>query len=60
LKEFLIDNGTRDVGIFTIPFSRKVYKAQMKGVPISHYAPESAAGKAYEKIANHIKINTVK
>ncbi|ODS30780.1 MAG: ATPase involved in chromosome partitioning [Candidatus Scalindua rubra] len=54
LKKFLTANVTSDVRIFTIPFSRKVYKAQMKGKPISHYAPHSGVGRAYRKIAKEI------
>jgi len=56
--EMKLKQMSRDV--FIVPESRKIYEAQKRGLPISHYAPESAAGKAYEKIANHIKINTVK
>lgn len=56
LKEFLAANVSSDVRIFTIPFSRKVYKAQMKGKPISHYAPFSCAGRAYKRIAREILI----
>jgi chromosome partitioning protein len=46
--------------VFIVPESQEIYEAQKRGLPISHYAPESAVGKAYEKIADHIKINTVK
>lgn len=54
LKEFFKANNISNVGIFTIPFSRKVYKAQMKGMPISHYAPYSDVGRTYRRIANEI------
>ncbi len=40
--------------VFTVPESIEVYEAQKKGIPISHYAPKSKAGKAYEKIARSI------
>ena len=53
LKEFIASN-IPDVKIFTIPFSREIYKAQMKGMPISHYAPGSNAGRAYKKIAKEV------
>ncbi|MFB0559971.1 MAG: ParA family protein [Candidatus Lokiarchaeia archaeon] len=54
IKRFLAANVTSKVEIFTIPFSRNVYRAQMKGTPISHYAPFSDVGKAYKKIAKEI------
>ncbi len=54
LKKFLTMNLTSNVKIFKIPFSRKIYKAQMKGMPISHYAPYSDVGRAYKRIAKEI------
>lgn len=54
LKEFLGENNMSGLKIFTIPFSRKVYRAQMKGLPISHYAPFSDAGRAYRRITKEI------
>ena len=35
----------------TVPFSREVYEAQQRGLPIAQYAPDSAAGVAYRRIA---------
>ena len=54
LKEFLTANNIPSVKIFRIPFSKKVYKAQMKGIPISHYAPYSNVGRAYKRIAKEV------
>lgn len=54
LKDFLASNKIPEVKIFTIPFSRKIYKAQMKGMPISHYAPFSHVGRVYKRIAKEI------
>ena len=54
LKEFLSENNMPELKIFTIPFSRKIYRAQMKGLPISHYAPLSDAGRTYRRIAKEI------
>lgn len=54
LKEFFIENGIPGVKTFTIPFSDYVYKAQMKGVPISHYAKYSNVGRRYKKIAKEV------
>lgn len=54
LKGFLIESAIPDVKIFGIPFSRKIYKAQMRGMPISHCAPFSDVGRAYKKIANYV------
>jgi chromosome partitioning protein len=54
LENFLDNNLTVNIKLFTIPFSRKVYKSQMKGMPISHFAPFSNVGKAYKRIAKEI------
>ncbi len=46
--------------VFTVPEAIEIYDAQKKGIPISHFAPKSKAGKAYESIAKSIieKSNT--
>ena len=54
VKGFLRENNMSQVRIFSIPFSRKIYRAQMKGLPVSHYAPFSPVGKCYKKIAREI------
>jgi len=54
LEEFLVDNLTVDVNLFTIPFSRKVYESQIKGMPLSHFAPLSKVGRVYERITKEI------
>jgi chromosome partitioning protein len=38
--------------VYTIPYSPKIYEAQRRGLPISHFAPESSAGVAYKTIAD--------
>ena len=40
--------------VFIVPEAVEIYDAQKKGIPISHFAPKSRAGKAYEKIAKGI------
>ena len=40
--------------VFTVPFSPAVYEAQKRGLPVSHFAPESSAGKAYRTIADEV------
>lgn len=54
LRVFLNANDIPSVKIFTIPFSRKISKAQMEGVPISHYAPSSGVGRVYKTVAREI------
>lgn len=39
---------------FIIPESVLIYRSQQEGLPISHSAPTSLVGKAYEAIANHL------
>ncbi|MFH1653123.1 MAG: AAA family ATPase [Pseudomonadota bacterium] len=58
LKRFLSENNISEVDIYKIPFSTKIYKAQMKGSPISHFAPRSDVGKAYKRITKGI-LNSV-
>jgi chromosome partitioning protein len=45
---------TRFPRVFTVPFSPAVYEAQKRGLPVSHFAPESSAGKAYKTIADEV------
>lgn len=54
LKEFLRENNISELKIFTIPFSRKIYKTQMKGMPISHFASYSNVSRAYKRITKEI------
>ncbi|SCL75701.1 Sporulation initiation inhibitor protein soj [Methanoculleus chikugoensis] len=37
--------------VFAVPYSPAIYETQQKGLPISHYAPESDAGREYRAIA---------
>lgn len=41
--------------VFIVPQAREIYEAQQQGLPISHYAPRSRVGKAYEGIALNIQ-----
>lgn len=40
--------------VYVVPDSAEIYRSQKEGVPLSHFAPNSDAGKAYEKITNEI------
>ncbi|WP_366513082.1 AAA family ATPase [Methanoregula sp.] len=40
--------------VYTIPFSPLIYEAQKRGLPISHFAPDSSAGVAYKTIAEEV------
>jgi len=40
--------------VYTVPYSPAVYEAQQRGMPISHFSPESSAGVAYKAIANEV------
>jgi chromosome partitioning protein len=46
--------------VFIVPDSREIYEAQREGIPISHYAPGSRIGEAYERITKGISIDSVK
>jgi chromosome partitioning protein len=41
--------------VFTVSYSPAIYETQQHGVPISHYAPESDAGREYRAIATAIR-----
>ena len=41
--------------VFVVPVADEIYQTQKEGVPISHYAPRSGVGKAYEKITRSIR-----
>lgn len=55
LKKKLIENNMPQVKIFKVPFSRYIYRAQKKGLPISHYAPLSDVGLRYKRIAKGLR-----
>jgi chromosome partitioning protein len=40
--------------VYAIPYSPLVYEAQKRGLPISHFAPESSAGVAYKTVADEV------
>jgi chromosome partitioning protein len=40
--------------VYTVPYSPLVYESQKRGLPISHFAPESSAGMAYRAIADAV------
>jgi chromosome partitioning protein len=40
--------------VYTVPYSPLIYEAQKRGLPISHFAPDSNAGMAYKTIADVI------
>ncbi len=40
--------------IFPVPFSSKVHMSQVKGLPLSHLAPNSRVGRAYKKITQEV------
>lgn len=54
LTDFITANLTSDIKIFTMPFSKKIYKSQMRGMPVSHFAPLSKIGRAYKKVTKEI------
>ncbi len=54
VSEFLMSNQMPAVKIHSIPYSKKVYEAQMLGMPVSHVAPFSDVGRAYKRIAQDV------
>jgi chromosome partitioning protein len=54
LLSMMIEVKRRFPVVYTIPYSPVVYEAQKRGLPISHFAPESSAGVAYKTIADEV------
>lgn len=54
LLETLNEIRHRFPSVYTVPYSNAVYEAQKRGMPISHFAPESSAGIAYKTIAEEV------
>jgi len=40
--------------VYTVPYSPQIYESQKRGLPISQYAPESAAGIVYKNITEEV------
>jgi chromosome partitioning protein len=40
--------------VYTVPYSPLIYESQKRGLPISHFAPDSSAGTAYKTIADEV------
>jgi chromosome partitioning protein len=41
--------------VFVVPYSPAIYETQQQGLPISHYAPESNAGREYRAITTALQ-----
>lgn len=54
VKKVFMENHMPQVKIFTVPFSRYIYRSQKRGLPLSHCAPFSDVGLTYRKIAKEI------
>jgi chromosome partitioning protein len=54
LLGMLVEVKRRFPSVYTVPYSPLVYEAQKRGLPISHFAPESSAGVAYRTIAGEV------
>jgi chromosome partitioning protein len=54
LLAMMIEVKRRFPRVYTVPYSPLVYEAQKRGLPISHFAPESSAGVAYKTIAEEV------
>jgi chromosome partitioning protein len=54
LLAMMIEVKRRFPRVYTVPYSALIYEAQKRGLPISHFAPESSAGVAYKTIAEEV------
>ncbi|MBP1927886.1 chromosome partitioning protein [Methanolinea mesophila] len=54
LRVFEREVRDRFPAVFVVPYSREIYEAQNAGLPISHFAPECDAGRAYRAVAGKI------
>ena len=54
LHEMLAETEKMFADVHTVPYSPEVYKAQKRGLPLSHFAPKCSAGSAYQTIADEV------
>ena len=54
IAAFWKTKGIQDVTIYQLPYSDKIIQAQMAGIPISHYAPDSEITHIYQKITTDL------
>lgn len=54
IEEFFVLNQMEACSVCTVPFSKKIFQAQHRGLPISHYAPLAKVGRVYRRIAKEI------
>jgi chromosome partitioning protein len=54
LLAMMIEVKRRFPAVYTVPYSPQIYESQKRGLPISHFAPESSAGVAYRTIADEV------
>lgn len=40
--------------VYTVPFQTEIYEAQQRGLPLSQFAPDTDATRAYQKIADEV------
>lgn len=40
--------------VYTVPFQSEIYEAQQRGLPLSQFAPDTEATRAYKKIADEV------
>ena len=57
LRGFLAANDIDFLRIIKVPFSIKIHRAQMRGMPISHSAPHSRVGRVYQRIAREMIVS---
>ncbi len=54
MQAMMIEVKRRFPAVYTVPYSPDIYESQKRGLPISHYAPESSAGAAYRLITDEV------
>ncbi len=50
ITAFWEKNGIKALKFYKLPYSHQIVQAQIEGLPISHYAPESDIAKIYQQI----------
>jgi chromosome partitioning protein len=55
LKTFESEVRKKFKQVFVVHYSPLIYEAQQKGLPISHYAPESKPGRDYRAVATALE-----
>lgn len=54
IKLFFRLTGLKERKIYVVPYSKRIYEAQRRGIPLSHHSPNHSINRIYQKIIQDI------